>query len=90
MTSITIYDVPEELRDSLEVYATERGLTLQAYLLQSIAKLPRGRSRSGAEIIELATTLFADFGDIELDLSRNYTERPPVAFDDHAPTRVHD
>lgn len=71
MTSITIYDVPEELRDSLEAYATERGLTLQAYLLQSIAKLPRGRSKSGAEILELADRLFAKYGDIELDLSRD-------------------
>jgi len=50
MTSITIYDVPEELRDSLEAYATERGLTLQAYRLPSIAKLHRGRSKSGAEV----------------------------------------
>ena len=71
MTSITIHDVPEELRDSLEAYATERGLTLQAYLLQSIAKLPRGRSKSGAEVLEIANRIFADYGDIELDLSRD-------------------
>ena len=71
MTSIAIHDVPEELRDSLEAYATERGLTLQAYLLQSIAKLPRGRSKSGAEVLEIANRIFADYGDIELDLSRD-------------------
>ena len=84
MTSITIHNVPEELRDSLEAYATEHGLTLQSYLLQGIAKMPRGRSRSGAEIVELANKLFEKYGDIDLDLSRNYTERPPVEFDDHA------
>jgi hypothetical protein len=83
MTSITIHDVPEELRDSLEVYAIEHGLTLQAYLLQSIAKLPRGRSKSGAEILELADRLFGKYGDIELDLSRNESDRPPVDFDNH-------
>ncbi len=71
MTSITIYDVPEELRDSLEAYATERGLTLQGYLLQSIAKLPRGRSKSGAEVIDIANRIFANYGDIELDLARD-------------------
>ena len=71
MTSIPIHDVPEELRDSLEEYATEHGLTLQAYLLQSIAKLPRGRSKSGAEILDLANLIFADYGDFELDLSRD-------------------
>ena len=71
MTSITIDDVPEKLRDSLEAYATERGLTLQAYLLEGIAKLPRGRSKSGAEIIALADRYFAEYGDIELDFSRN-------------------
>lgn len=83
MTSITIYDAPEELRDSLEAYATEHGLTLQAHLLQRIAQLPRGRSRSGAEIIELADRCFGDYGDIELDLSRNDSDRPPVEFDNH-------
>lgn len=83
MTSITIDDVPEKLRDSLEAYATERGLTLQAYLLQSITKLPRGRPRSGAELLEIADRYFADYGDIELDLSRNYTERPTAEFGDH-------
>lgn len=71
MTSITIHDVPEELRDSLEAFAEERGLTLQKYLLESITKLPRGRSKSGAEILELADRLFAKYGDIELDLSRD-------------------
>lgn len=71
MTSITIYDVPEEMRESLEAYATEHGLTLQAYLLQRIAKLPRGASRSGAEIIELTNRLFVHSGNIELDRSRN-------------------
>lgn len=70
MTSITFDDLPEEFRDSLEAYATEHGLTLQAYLLQSIAKLPRGRSKGGAEILELADRLFGKYGDIELDLSR--------------------
>lgn len=83
MTSITIYDVPDDLKDSLEAYAEEHGLTLQMYLLESIAKLPRGRSRSGAEILELADRHFAKYGDIELDLSRDYTERPPVEFDNH-------
>lgn len=81
MTSITIYDVPEELRDSLEAYAKERGLTLQSYLREGIAKMPGARSGSGAEIVELANALFADYGDIELDLSRRNTNRPPVEFD---------
>lgn len=76
MTSITIHDVPDDLKDRLEVYATKHELTLQAHLLQSIAKLPRGRSNSGAEILELADRLFAKYGDIELDLSRKMQRMP--------------
>lgn len=83
MTSITIDDVPEEFRDSLAAYAEEHGLTLQTYLLESIAKLPRGRSKTGAEILELADRLLGKYGDIELDLSRNDSDRPPVEFGNH-------
>lgn len=82
MTSITIYDVPDDLKDSLEAYATEHGLTLQAYLRLGIAKLPGARTGSGAEILALADTLFGDFGDVELDLSGRESNRPPVEFDD--------
>ncbi len=82
MTTITIHDVPEDLKDSLEAYAKEHGLTLQTYLRQGIAKMPGARSGSGAEIVELANALFADYGDIEIDLSGRGTRRPPVEFDD--------
>lgn len=81
MASITIYDVPDELKDSLEAYAAEHGLTLQAYLRQGIARMPGANTGTGADILVLADILFGDFGDTQLDLSGRESNRPPVEFD---------
>lgn len=82
MTSITIPDVPDSMRRGLESYANKQGLTLESYLRQAIEKLPGAAPKDGAEILEIADKYFGRYGDIELDLSRDYTERPIVEFDE--------
>lgn len=82
MTSITIPDIPDSMKKSLECYAIKHGLTLESYLRQAIEKLPGAVPRDGAEILEIADKYFGRYGDIELDLSRDYTERPVVEFDE--------
>jgi len=82
MATVTINELPDTMKKALENRAAERGLSLEAHIREILQDSFSTPPRPRLSIVEAARKYFGPENGVELDLSRDWPERPPVEFQD--------
>ena len=82
MTTITIHDVPDELKAAFELSAAADGLSLDAYVRELLAQAYAERNRGRMNLADATRLYFGPENGVDLDLSGRDSDRDLLEFDE--------
>ena len=81
MASITIRNLPDQIKESLRVKAAKHGVSLEAYLRTILQQASKPDNGKPVNILDLAQKYFGSENGVDLDLPERSSHRKPVSFD---------
>ena len=81
MASITIRNLPDQIKENLRVKAAKHGVSLEAYLRTILQQASKPDNGKPVNILDLAQKYFGSEKGVDLDLPERGSHRKSVSFD---------
>lgn len=82
MSTLTIHDFPDAMREAFEAVASERGMTLEAYVRQLLLDVYFDGPKNRVNMADVARKYFGPENGIDLELPSRHSNRELPEFDD--------
>ena len=82
MSTLTIHDFPDAMKEAVEAVASERGMTLEAYVRQVLQEAYLDQPRKRMNMADAARKYFGPENGVDLELPSRHSCRELPEFDD--------